>query len=265
MTTWICGLPTCDQPAHQHRLCDEHTHQLLRHIAELPARIHDLDVTVSRQGRLAPRTRDRRSDRHPLPYDARAAEVADRVRKTLHNLASRLDHTQSWTRTSLDTVALWLHSHADKLLAWDNAADALLELGRVTALIDRITDRPPVVLYAGRCGHQGCDIALYAEPGQTFIACPMCRTRHDVARRRDRMRDQIHSMLLTLPEIVDFAGYFEGFDKRRAARLLDAWRRRGRIKGQTIKGAEVYPFGATLNLLLGAEKRPYRARRLDKV
>jgi hypothetical protein len=265
MTEWTCALPKCDQPAHEQRICLEHTSQLLRHLAELPARLRDLDITVSRQARMVPRSRERRSNRQPLPYNARASEVEDRVRKILRELASAVDPTQPWSRTSLHTVAWWIHSHAADLLKWGAIERATLDLARVTALIDRVTDRPPLVLYAGRCGHRGCDIALYAEPGETFVVCPMCRTRHDVAKRRDRMRDQIHDMLLTLPEIVGFASYFEHFDRRRAQKLLVAWRARGRIKGQTIKGQEVYPFGATLNLLLGAERRPPRTQRLDKV
>lgn len=261
---WHCGIPGCDEPTHERRICADHVTKLVRWLAELPARMRELDITLSRQSRMTVNpTSNRHAVQRPLPYDPRASEARTEAFAILYRLMRTL-LADAETPPTLRTVevAQWLRAHTANLLGWDRAISAYLDIHRVVLIVDRVTDRPPVVLYAGRCGWQGCDIALYAQPGQLLVECPVCRTRHDVTRRRTLMRSHIDGMLLTLPEIVRFAGYFEGFDRKRAWRLLDAWRRRGRITPRVVKGRDVYPFGATLGMLLAAERRPTRPHRL---
>ena len=94
------------------------------------------------------------------------------------------------------------------------------------------------------------------------MICPVCRAPHDATRRRAIMRKHVDGLLLTLPEIVRYAAYFERVGRRRAEKLLHAWRKRGRIvPTSTVHDRELYPFGAVLELLLTAEKRPPRRRR----
>ena len=258
-----CALPTCGHPARRYAICQTHADRMIRHAAQLPARIRDLEITISKQARIGAGGNGQHTDRHPLPYDWRASRTSDEVRKTLAELVRAIHPRGLWPHPGLAVIGAWIHAHTAELLQWDNAAQACTDLAATAAAIDRVTDRPPLVLYAGRCGGRRatgrCDLALYAEPGAAFVICPMCRARTDVDQRRDHMRQQIDGMLLTLPEIVRFAGYFEHFDKRRAWRLLDSWRRRGTITPRTIQDREVYPFGDILNRLLGAERRTRRA------
>jgi hypothetical protein len=265
-----CAVRSCDLGALEHPICPTHLQQLAENVALLPARIRDLEITITGQDRLDPASRGARSRETGLPFDTAAAEDMRTVRLVLAGWIGSL-HRPGDT-SPLPTAyeyARWLrHALPRALATHPRLEDLVADITRLTQLIDRRTDRPPPVIYAGRCGHRRpdhppCEIALYAPLGSATVICPVCRARHDVNRRREMMRRHIDGMLLTIDEIVNFATYFEQIERRRAQKLLHAWRKRGRIEpSTTAHGRDLYPFGHILEQLLTAERRPPRRRRV---
>jgi hypothetical protein len=263
-----CALPGCANPADRWAICDPHAQRTIRLLIELTARLHDLDIAITRQDRItAESTRRRTRAGQPLPYNADAARVLDTVTRRLRDRARALAPARSFALTPARVLAVWLLEHTQQALAWDQALDTATTMAAVAKQIDDITDRPPMVLYAGVCGGRRasgttCEAELYAEPGAATVTCPLCRTRRDVDARRAIMRRHIDGMLLNLGETVRLASYFEQVDRARARKLLDAWRRRGRIApaGTDRQGRELYSFGQLLEMLLTAERKPAARR-----
>jgi hypothetical protein len=253
-----CAVDGCGLQAHERRICSVCAGNLERDLAEMPALLDDLSLTLSRQARIGGHTNGSRASERPLPYDPRASEAGDVLRSTLVGWVRDLhDGAEHWPTDSLHGMALWLHSRLPRLLDHPAAEEAVDEFRFAVGLCKRVIDRPPPRIYAGICGIDGCDVALYAKPMSPDVDCPGCGHRHSVVERREDMLATLDGMLLALGEIAKLANYFDGFDSRRASKLLGIWEARRRITPHTIdrEGRPLYPFGQMLGLLLATPKR----------
>lgn len=261
-TEWRCAVDGCDHNAHERRICHTCAGQLTRDIAELPALLDDLAITLSRQARIGSRNGKARAAERPLPYDLRASEAGDVLRSTLVGWVRELyDGVELWPTDSLHAMALWLHVREPRLLNHPAAEEAVDEIGAATQLARCVTDRPLAKVYAGPCDADGCDGELYAKPFDADVACPECGITHAVDERREAMLAELDEMLFPLTQIAKLANYFGGVDSRRASKLLGIWEARRRITPHSVdrEGRGLYPFGETLALLLAAPRRVRRA------
>lgn len=75
----------CGRPSPDAYLCTGCTSQLERILAELPAHLAELEVTLTRQARTTRGGggKPTKAAESPLPYDVAASDLADRVRNGL--------------------------------------------------------------------------------------------------------------------------------------------------------------------------------------
>jgi hypothetical protein len=258
-TEYPCAVDGCALLAHERRICSICAGNLERDLAEMPALLDDLSVTLSRQARIGGHTNGSRAFERPLPYDPRASEAGDVLRSTLVGWVRELhDGAEYWPVDSLHGMALWLHGRLARLLDHPAAEEAVDEFRFAVDLCKRAIDRPPVRIYAGTCGIDGCDIALYAKPMSPDVDCPGCGHRHSVAERRETMLAALDGMLLTIGEIVNLATYLgDGMERKRTRNLLDKWVERRRITPHSVdrEGRPLYPFGETVRAVLATPMR----------
>lgn len=172
----------------------------------MPALLDELDVTFSRQDRLAaPHDRARSGGEVPLPFRSHVPEVV----WDLHNTLGAWVHTLARTRTCTLTTAQaaeWLARHVELARihpAADQLADEIIyAVRRARAAIDRPGDRRR---FLGPCRADGCcREELYALDGARSVACPACGAEHDVAARKDWLQNKLQGHLGTSAEIAGF-------------------------------------------------------------
>lgn len=257
-----CAVDGCGLQAHERRICGVCAGNLERDLAQMPALLDDLSVTLSRQARIGGHNGSRSAQR-PLPFDLRASEAGDVLRSTLVGWVRELhDGVEHYPTDSLHGMALWLYSRMPRLLDHPAAEEAVDELGAAVRLARRAIDRPATKVYAGLCGVDGCDAGLYALPFAADVACPGCGIHHGVAERRETMLAALDGMLLTIGEIVNLATYLgEGMARKRTRNLLDKWVERSRLMPHSVdrEGRALYPFGDTVRMVLATPTRQAQA------
>lgn len=253
----LCATRGCPRPAHPDRVICAHCAWLLkRDLAEIPDLDRELDVTRYRLSAVtATYGPTRGGGVKPLPFDPRAAEAALTLHQVLDRWAAHLERADPANRARpLHTAGLarWLLHHHHELAARPDAAQATASIGSAVRDAWRAVDRPADRVYAGACNPPACSEQLYARPGQPFITCHVCGTRHDADMRRTAMQDDLDGRLLTGAEIARLAQYFGHVpDRERTRNLLKVWATRGVItpRGHDKRGDPLYPFGDTLRLL----------------
>lgn len=150
MTTPTCAVDGCDYPAPNHRICVVCQSKLTRDLAELPAVIEDLEITLTRQavlGRLA-------GGEQPLAFDPRASEVAWVLKNTLVRCARDIhDDAETWPADTSTAIAIWLFARRYRLLDHLAAEEACGEIGFIVRearyIIDRSDNR--TTFHVGPC------------------------------------------------------------------------------------------------------------------
>lgn len=212
------------------------------------------------------------------PTATPATEVRIPVNLSASDLAHALDNTVStWFRdvvggeidgiTTTVAAADWLAQHP-ALLRSHPAADELHdEITAIVAEVARRIDTSPDRLYLGICGawvgddeheydvHQ-CGATLHAWPGQPVATCRTCRTRYDVAERRDWMLGAAEEQLLTA---VDCARALSGLGEHVSVNTIRSWAARdGRLTQREPADDDPrrrprYRLGDVLDLALARE------------
>lgn len=256
MSERLCTSDTCARPAHPDRdICTHCTWLLGRHLDDVPVLVVELDVTRYRLSAVAGWSGSAAASAgDPLPFDPRAATVALALHQALDTWAAQLARTvtgQTWPPHTAG-IARWLRHHLDDLAGRRDAAAALADIGAATAAGWRAVDRPADRVYAGACG---CGEQLYGRPGAAAIACRNCGAEHHIETRRERMRADLDSRLMTGAEIARLGTYFGHItDRERARNLIKVWASRGLVvpRGHSKAGDPLYPFGEVLDRLLAA-------------
>lgn len=244
----LCGARGCARPAHpNHAVCTHCAWLLERDLAETPALLAQLDTTRARQTSSRGHTGATSTAAAPMPYDPRAADAATALHRVLRAWAEGVDVVPD--RPTPRRYALALLAAHGILIA--HHPRAVHDIGEAVATGWRAVDRPPDRTYAGPCTPP-CREQLYGRPGQPFITCRACGTRHDADLRRSAMQDDLDGRLMTGAEIARLLAYFgDTPDRERTRNLLKVWRTRGVITphGHTRTGDPLYPFGDTVRLL----------------
>ncbi len=255
-TTCACGRPVQDAI-----ICQGCSDRLERALGDIPALVHDLEITRSRQSRTGGQGIGIvvRGAERPLPWDQRAAEATDVLRSTL----------VGWVRVALNeahprpaTAPLGLLPHMARfllaLMPWlrqhPTADQAVDELTHAVSNAQHVIDRAPDRVYAGPCreewdaeseGGRGafcCTASLYARPGHGVVLCPNCPAEHDVGARRDWLLAMAEDQLATathLSAALSRLGYVL------APGTIRAWASKGRLvaHGTNERGHPLYRVG----------------------
>lgn len=253
----VCSAPTGDTG----RLCRTHTDDLLRDLHTVPALVHELETTITRQARITAEKHGGRSAERPLPWNLHASEKASDLNTTINAWAldtSRLrederDPLAEHHHSNTAAVAAWLARNISTLRQHEEAGQAWDELTNAVREARRAVDRPQDQEVYGQClaEHDDgsiCREYLYAAPGRATITCRACGSQHDAAKRRAWMFLHVRDMIGTIREVVaclTLGGIKTSEDKVR----LMASRRRFLSVGQDSAGRPLYRVSEVLTAI----------------
>lgn len=250
MTGPRCPVAGCLQSAGDWTICRPCVADLTADLAALPELLAEVRTTLARQGVQGARAGSRGAD-GPLPYDPRASAVHGGAVAVLVGWVRVLaeDTDLIWPADTPAACALWLGAHIHLIRVHPAAGDITGEIAASVGSCRRVVDRPPQRLFAGPCTR--CHTPMYARPGQPTVACPTCRTPHDVADARAAMLEGARDQLLSIPEMLRALPFLVGHDLNDAT--LRQWHHRGRMlpHGVTRAGRHTFRVGDVLALLAG--------------
>lgn len=176
-------------------------------------------------------------DSMPLLPDGRASELRHQIHAELTSWVKQLTENRGIRFLPLDSVepdfigplrpgwrriaigytasaadmARWLAHNLLAIMSEENAAELHDELVALTRKAHRAIDRPELQLF-GECSKSmgendegvplACGVKLYAEKGETVVACPRCRSRYGVDELRDDMRARARDQPMTGADVL---------------------------------------------------------------
>jgi hypothetical protein len=138
MTAPVCRVTNCDHPLTDAYICSHHAHQLERALGDIPATIHQLNLTLAKQTRYADRA-ERGSSEQPLPMGPLASAAASDLRHHLCNWVTIIAETRGLPlpaaavyhpggEPGMDTLARWMLAHVEWLRHHEHGHIAVEEL-----------------------------------------------------------------------------------------------------------------------------------------
>jgi hypothetical protein len=234
-------------------------HRDLLAVADLAV---DLDITISKQDRLADKER-RPSSERPLPLKLGPMETRRDLTATLafwaEHTSSRLGHElPALFRDNAVQLAGWLHTFT--LVDDPEVGEMCDEIGYAVIRARRAIDKPAEMLYAGPCE---CDNDLYAHPRAPEIECRECGAVYDVEGRRNWLLDAAEDQLLTA---TDMSRALPGLiNQPLTSAMIRGWARHGRITQHPPLPRRprdpTYRVGDILGVLLEMQVQVRRTRR----
>jgi hypothetical protein len=166
MTTPVCRVTSCDHPVTDAWVCQRCAHALERALGDIPAVIHQLNLTLAKQTRYADRN-ERGGNEQPLPMDPLASEAIGQLRAHLVQWASFIQDERAWVKTmrfwtwtwterghtipivetlsrpaNLDILSRWMLHHVEWLRHHEAGKDAVEELTGDMRTARRVIDVP---------------------------------------------------------------------------------------------------------------------------
>lgn len=224
-----CTGPDCNRPSPDAYLCTGCTRYLEKLLAELPAALADLQTTLTRQSRTTRGGggKPTKAAEAPLPYDAHASNVSDRVRNGLSTWIRHLCETRDVpppTIVRTQDMAIWLTRQVDTVRQDEAAAALLSDLKQLRYELRAAVDNREY-RYAGPCtavlqiGHvetddsgdtirlvpgrqEVCGADLRRREGAHTVVCHDCGAEYDAAERSAWIDKQSADQLATGPIIA---------------------------------------------------------------
>jgi hypothetical protein len=208
--------PCCLRDQTQGLLCHGCTSTLERELADVPAIVAELDVSLSRQARIGNAGRGGLASEKD-PWKQRVSIAAGALENVLTTWARDLSDEEwrpgigahpahaaaSYLLMSIDSIRK--HPAADAL--HDEVTDAVRQARRD---VDRPADRQ----YLGVCRHEfegvPCPEELWAQPWAEIVRCKTCGHDHDVSERRAWLLEQAEDMIVTVKEASRYMGQVGG-------------------------------------------------------
>jgi hypothetical protein len=152
MTTPVCRVTSCDHPVTDAWVCARCAHQLERALGDIPAVIHQLNLTLAKQTRYADRN-ERGGSEQPLPMDPLASAATSELRHHLCNWVSIVAETRGLPlpaaaiyhpggEPGMDTLARWMLAHVEWLRHHEHGHVAVEELTGDMRTARRVIDVP---------------------------------------------------------------------------------------------------------------------------
>lgn len=245
-----------DDSAQQYA-CQQCTDRLAKHLAALPGYMTDLEIAITKQAKLSTAA----GEGNGLAFAPLASEVAWNTRNTLlqwvDEIATIRGHQipPRWSTIADYLIAAlpWISRHPAGYWIVDELTDAIHQAAK-------IIDRPPDLLFIGRCSAlilidgcaETCPEYVYARQGAPNTDCRRCGTIHDVNARRTVMLDAIETLELPATDLARAVNGLLGTDTI-ASTTIRQWAKRGQIHpvGLTDRGHPTYLVSDVLNRALG--------------
>lgn len=273
-------------------MCETDAEELLTALYSVPALIDDLRTTFSRQDQMrAPGPSVGKSTEKPLPWNERVPQHLDALNEALRRWAApvarhlRLDalphipHTRDpkdparipQVATEALLAARLLSDSWKTVRTLVGAGEAHAELLDAIRSARRAIDRPVERLYLGVCSsplEEGgrCEADLYAFPRRATVTCRSCVAEHDVAVRREVLREAMAEHLeWTTGTAAEVAGWLRmaGVDVGTSTVRRWAAQKRMTVAGQNHRGYPLYRVGEVREVfsrLRTSKERPGHAR-----
>jgi hypothetical protein len=266
-----CGRPTRDEA----QVCDSCIRRLRRNLGDIPYYADQLDVTLTRQSRLASYRVGSRSAERPLPFDWLASVTVGTLHNTLTSWARTISVRQPPVRIAdlclylEERVGSWARISPEGPQMVDEVSYLLREL---KTRIDRPPDwyvgpcsMPRVVLQpalteAGRVtlaivDERICQATLWTRLDAKIIICRECKARFPAAERREWLVAQVEDSLVPLNLIVDALPTLIGVTVARDT--ARKWVSRTRLvpRGLSMDGDELFRGGDVMELARMSRRR----------
>jgi hypothetical protein len=152
MTTPTCRVASCDRPVADAWVCQRCAHNLERALGDIPAVVHQLNLTLAKQTRYADRA-ERGGNEQPLPMDPLASAATSDLRHHLCNWVSIVAETRGLPlpaaaiyhpggEPGMDTLARWMLAHVEWLRHHEHGHVAVDELTGDMRTARRVIDVP---------------------------------------------------------------------------------------------------------------------------
>lgn len=274
----VCSAPAGDDG----HLCRAHTGQLIEELAtvsphwedrqgrreRVPGLAEELEVSTTRQDRIAAEKHGGRSASSPLPWNEHTSGKAIELNLTLNAWARDVSLLGEDERDPLlpihhsETALLaeWLVRNIGTLRRHDEAGQAFHDLTDAISDGRRAIDRPPDMETFGPCKNPDvtppCPEYLYALPGKDWVTCRGCGARHETEVRREWMRGQADGWMGTATEV---AGYLRLTGISITPATVRAMADRGRIQNQGFTERGNYPLYRISDVIIAIGER-YKRR-----
>ncbi|MGW3992381.1 hypothetical protein ACWEF6_02725 [Amycolatopsis sp. NPDC004772] len=256
-------MSTCTTPGHEDRhrpehqwICNKCVRQLADDLAAATDLWDDLTVTLTRQDEIGG---DGRGSSEPaLPFKPSAGEAMWVLAQSLGSVASDLSLALGM-QFPLNPVR-WLAANTDKLAGSAEAGRLVDEIRSAVRLARATIDRPPELVFAGRCPADTedgqCPGMLYARPTDDVVACGECGAQHEVRARRQRMLDA--AAVLDVSKAKALVWIRVLMDREIPDGTWRQWRSNRKLHvSRVVEGQELFRFGDVRDLAVGwvARKR----------
>jgi hypothetical protein len=152
MTTPVCRVTSCDHPVTDAYVCSRCAQDLERALGDIPAVVHQLNLTLAKQTRYADRN-ERGGNEQPLPMDPLASAAASELRHHLCNWVTIVAETRGLPlpaaavyhpggEPGMDTLARWMLAHVEWLRHHEHGHVAVEEVTGDTRTARRVIDVP---------------------------------------------------------------------------------------------------------------------------
>lgn len=244
--------PICDAPQDQGLACHACVTRLERDLAQVPALVTELDVTLSRQARIGGGGDGKMGKgwaREKLPINVGAAAAAWDLEQTLTIWAREMSGNPVATTVHASHVLLL---HVNEIRRHPDVAHMIEKITQVITKARHAIDKPAERFFVGPCwatypDEEGrevtCIADLYAKPRAEAVICkvPECATEHQVAERRALLLDKARDRLFPVREAAQMMGDVGGIKVTE-----------DRIRGYLRRGRLAYhPIGDKRGIRLG--------------
>jgi hypothetical protein len=154
LSATTCTNPDCDRRTRDTYLC-HHCQDRLKHLLrKVAALLPDLDITIARSDRVAPKGSERSGGDVSLPYRPHAVKVRDELVNTITTWARCLEDVYQTHAPAMPATIGWLSGSVTSIAAQEFAGDLIAEVERDVDAAERVIDLPPSVLRieCPRCG-----------------------------------------------------------------------------------------------------------------
>jgi hypothetical protein len=264
MTNPICQVASCDRPVADAYVCSRCAHDLERALGDIPAVVHQLNLTLAKQTRYADRN-ERGGNEQPLPMDPAASDAIDQLRGHLENWAKMISEIRGYQipiaetlsrPANLDILSRWMLNHVEWLRHHEAGHDCVEELTTDMRVARRVIDRPPDRWYAGPCtalmadGYP-CNADMYAQADKGNVGCPDCGAVYDVAKRRAWLLAEAEDTLATTTEVCRALTTLAGVELTAAS--IRGYVHRGQLLAHGIRdGKQTFRLGDVVGIVMVA-------------
>jgi hypothetical protein len=251
----------------------------------IPEMFAELETTITRQSRLSDNAGGGKSAETPVVFHVAASNAKHALNSELVGLVRELESgpvagpSCVWcshlscvlVRRPDDTrsAVAYVLARAESLRRHPAAGELTGSLRNACTEAMRWIDREDEPLRLGECGAEVdglvCRAEITATPGQVVVQCPACKSRHEVARRKDALLDRARGELVIGPMV---STALELMEMRCTPATVRSWVLRGRLLARDhVLGKPRYRVGDAVDLWLAENARRHEVakRKAEKV